>query len=83
MATQVQLAIRRDEAYQRIDAAAQQLAEASGLEYTSPLALRHRDPQIEQILRIEHVAATLEALTRVTPDPESKRTPGTTKGARK
>lgn len=60
MATQVQLAVRRDAAYQRMADAVATLAADADLE--SPLAIRHRDPQVEQIMRLEQVADTLETI---------------------
>jgi hypothetical protein len=58
MATQLQLQLRRDEAYKRIDAATRKLGAKPGE------ALRHRDPAIEQILRIEAIADSLEQLAK-------------------
>lgn len=64
MATQAQLTIRREAAYARIEAAANQLAKAIGANEETSLGLRHRDPGIEHALRVEAVADALEALVK-------------------
>lgn len=62
MATQTQLTIRRDEAYQRIAQSVNVLAARFGVTAASLLGVRHRDPHVEQAQRLELVAATLEAI---------------------
>lgn len=67
MATQLQLALRRQDAYRRIEAAARTLAKATGTEIGGTLDIRHRDPQIEQVLRLEAVADMVDALAQSRP----------------
>jgi hypothetical protein len=64
MATQLQLTLRRNEAYQRIDQATRALEKAAGMRHTMHLDVRHRDPAIEQIQRMEAIASALEALVK-------------------
>lgn len=64
MATQASLAIRRDEAYARIIAATKKLAKGVDAGQSNAADIRHRDPAIEQIMRLEEVADTLEALAK-------------------
>lgn len=58
----VQLAIRRSEAYARIDKAVRALAAARGIEVGPQLDQRHRDPDIEHLLRIEALADSLDTI---------------------
>lgn len=64
MATQLQLTLRRDDAYARIDEATRKLEQAAGVKRAAGESIRHRDPAIEQILRIEAIADSLEALVQ-------------------
>lgn len=74
MATQVQLAIRTNEAYSAIAQATEALAARVGIDVVAPLSIRHRDPQIEQALRLESVAATLQAIDAALVATDSKPT---------
>lgn len=62
MATQASLAIRRSTAYARIAAATNTLAKGIEGVDSKVTEIRHRDPAQEQVLRLEEVAETLEAL---------------------
>jgi hypothetical protein len=64
MATELALAKRRNEAYTRINTAAQALAKGHKLHLDDASALRHRDPGIEQTMRVESIADTLEAIVK-------------------
>ena len=61
MATPVSIAIRRDGAQGRIQAASIELAAKYGVE-SSDLAPRHKQPDIQNVMVLEAVASFLEAL---------------------
>jgi len=61
MATAVSIAIRRDAAQERIQAASIELAAKYGVE-SSDLAPRHKQPEIQNVMVLEAVAAFLERL---------------------
>jgi hypothetical protein len=63
MATQTALTIRRDEAFRRIERAVAKLANDKKTA-TDVLAVHHRDPFIEQVMRIEAVADSIEKLAK-------------------
>jgi hypothetical protein len=65
MATQTALNLRRNEAYERISRAVRKLAKGkSAASKAAALDARHRDPQIEQLQRLEAIADTLDALAK-------------------
>lgn len=64
MATLGSMAIRRDEAYARIVAATKKLAKGVDASPSAVTDIRHRDPVEEQLMRLEEVADTLEALAK-------------------
>ena len=61
MATAVSIATRRDGAQERIQAASIELAAKYGVE-SSDLAPRHKQPEIQNVMVLEAVAAFLERL---------------------
>ena len=61
MATAVSIAIRRDGAQERIQAASIELAAKYGVE-SSDLAPRHKQPDIQAVLTLEAIADFLERL---------------------
>ena len=61
MATAVSIAIRRDAAQERIQAASIELAAKNGVE-SSDLAPRHKQPEIQNVMVLEAVASFLERL---------------------
>lgn len=64
MATQASIAIRRDDAFNRIVAATKKLAKGVDADHSNVTDIRHRDPAIEGVMRLEEVADTLEALAK-------------------
>jgi hypothetical protein len=64
MATELALAKRRNEAYARIGVASATLAKGHRLHLANAAEVRHRDPGIEQTLRIEALADNLEAIVK-------------------
>ena len=61
MATAASIAIRRDAAQERIQAASIELAAKYGVE-SSDLAPRHKQPEIQNVMVLEAVASFLERL---------------------
>lgn len=72
MATAVSIAIRRDGAQERIQAASIELAAKYGAGPVD-LAPRHKQPAIEEVLRMEAIASFLEQLAEASPVPVKKR----------
>lgn len=73
MATAVSIAIRRDAAQARIQAAAQALADMHGIDQVD-LAPRHKQPDIQAVLGLEAVADFLEGLATAESKPPPKPT---------
>lgn len=64
MATPAQLTIRRDAAFGRIESAVRKLGKATKTSSDDLVAIRHRDPLVEQVMRVEAVADSLDALLK-------------------
>ena len=82
MATAVQVTIRRDEAYRRIEQGARTLAKGLGTRSRASIDQRHRDPAIEQVLRIEAIAELMDELVKAQ-GKGSERGQGTAPGGNK
>ena len=76
MATAVSIAIRKAEAQERIQQASVELAAKYGAGQVD-LAPRHKQPAVEEVLRLEAIAAFLEQLAEAAPIPVKKRKPET------
>jgi hypothetical protein len=74
MATASSIAIRRDAAQERIQAASIELAAKYGVG-EADLSPRHKQPAIEEVLRMEAIASFLEQLAEAAPIPVKKRKP--------
>lgn len=74
MASRVAVAIRQQQAAERMTAAALALGERFGVK-PGELSPRHRDPGIEQAMRLESIAAFLEGLAAADPVQEAPAKP--------
>lgn len=64
MATEAALTIRRNEAFGRIETAVNKLGKATETTVDDLVAVRHRDPLVEQVMRVEAVADALDAIVK-------------------
>lgn len=72
MATAVSIAIRKADAQERVRQASIELAAKYGAGQVD-LAPRHKQPAVEEVLRLEAIASFLEQLAEAAPIPVKKR----------